>query len=317
MSTSPRWLIVRFRAIGDCVMAAWPASAIRQAFPSAQIDWVVESSCRDVIDTAELVNHRIEFPRDRWKKGRWSPAQWRDQLVHYTRLRGQGYDFGIDLQGHSKTALALRLAAPSRRISVGATDTFARALNPVAPIGPEVENVVDRHMVALRQLVDVPPVEQPIMPMQPHLAEGLGLPERLITVMTGASSKVKQIPLATLEAVCQGLVQAGHAVAFVGGPNDPVPNVPGILNLVGKTPLATTIEVIRRSAVHLAADTGTGHIAAALGVPVVSVFCNRPHAIARFRPYGPNVSVLTNAPTEPAIEPAAILQAIQHRTNPN
>ena len=72
-----------------------------------------------VVDENRLVNSVAEFPRDKWKANRWSPATWREQLRAYAGLRKHKFDWGLDLQGHSKTALALRIAKPKRRLAVG------------------------------------------------------------------------------------------------------------------------------------------------------------------------------------------------------
>ena len=99
--SSPRVLIVRFSAIGDCIMAAWPVSSIRKAWPDSWIAWAVQMRCSPVVDTATLVDSRHIFPRERWKRSGWSPAVWREQLVAYSRLRRQRLDYGFDFQGHS------------------------------------------------------------------------------------------------------------------------------------------------------------------------------------------------------------------------
>lgn len=302
-------------------MATWPVTAVRIAQPHATIDWVVESGCQAMVDTERLVSERLVFPRDRWKKRRWSPAMWRDQMVHYARLRGRSYDYGLDLQGHSKTALALRIASPKRRLSVAATDAFAKSLNPVASIDPLVTHVVDRHMAALRTWLDLPTPTGPIMPESPETLKEFGLPDRFITVMTGASSDVKRIPDALLEGLVKRLIASGHQVILIGGPNDPRPTVSGAIDLVGKTSLPATLELVRRSELHIAADTGTGHMAAAYGVPVLSVFGNRPHAIDRFRPYTDKLQVVTWAPDALAppvdtfFEKAEILLSMNESTN--
>ena len=71
--SAPRFLLVRFSAIGDCVLSAWAATAIRHKYPEAYLCWAVESRCAAVVDRQRLVTRVCEMPRDRWKKARWSP----------------------------------------------------------------------------------------------------------------------------------------------------------------------------------------------------------------------------------------------------
>jgi ADP-heptose:LPS heptosyltransferase len=60
---------------------------------------------------------------------------------------------------------------------------------------------------------------------------------------------------------------------------------------------------------HLAADTGTGHIAAAYGVPFVSVF--GPTDPKLFRPYSDEGVVLRASDRAGDVEPAQILAAAE------
>jgi ADP-heptose:LPS heptosyltransferase len=73
------------------------------------------------------------------------------------------------------------------------------------------------------------------------------------------------------------------------------------------------------SSVHLAADTGTGHIAAAYGTPVVSVF--GPTQPQNYRPYTDRGIVLrgpedtTNVPPDDVL--AAALKLASHAQLPH
>ncbi|RYG34251.1 hypothetical protein EON81_16025, partial [bacterium] len=59
---------------------------------------------------------------------------------------------------------------------------------------------------------------------------------------------------------------------------------------VGKLPLRETLALVQASRLHVASDTGTGHMAAAVGTPVISVF--GPTDPAVFRPYAKRGIVL-------------------------
>jgi len=142
----PRFLIVRFSAIGDCVMAAWATTAIRNRFPDAFICWAVEERCSPVIDRKRLVDKVVEIPRERWRGKKASPTVLREQIAICDGLRRLKFDYGFDLQGHLKTALCLRFAFPRKRVSVGATDSVSRLLNPVPARMPEQTHWVDWHI---------------------------------------------------------------------------------------------------------------------------------------------------------------------------
>src|SRR5438067_7696442 len=54
-----RFLIVRLGALGDVVHAIPVAAALRRAFPSAQIDWLVSQKHREVLDLVPVVDRRL------------------------------------------------------------------------------------------------------------------------------------------------------------------------------------------------------------------------------------------------------------------
>lgn len=280
-----RVLVVRFSAMGDCVMAAWAATAIRVKYPEGVLDWAVETRCRDVIDTVSLVDHRMEFPRDAWRRTRWSPSTWRDQIAHHIRLRGNAYDLGFDLQGHSKTALCLYLAKPRRRIAAFATDAFAMRLNPLAGRMPDGIHMVEWFGQTLCRLE---PFTLPIRPIMPAvscdrlhmLTSGGGM---VATIAVGAGQPGKTVPTQTWRDVGERLGAEGWKVVYVGGGEETVKEPPGTFNLVGKTTVPELSSVIASSDLLLAGDTGAGHLAAAYGTPVVTVFgSNDPRF---YRPY--------------------------------
>ncbi|HEY3781179.1 MAG TPA: glycosyltransferase family 9 protein [Fimbriimonadaceae bacterium] len=287
----PKILIVRFSAIGDCVMAAPAASVLRRAMPDAFIAWAVDSRCVDVIDTERLVDMRYEIPRKNWKKDHTS---WHQQFRHFARLRRFQFDYGLDLQGHSKTAFCLRIAAPKKRWAAKATDVAALLLNPRADIRHKGVHTVERNLQMASLIGDFDVSTEPIMPRLELLPDIPWKPAigRLATISTSAGHPKKCYSAAAWGEVARLLQQQGFQVAFLGGCGDPSPELPGVMSWVGKLSLGATMRAVANSAVHLAADTGTGHMAAAYGVPVVSVFGYTNQT--KYRPYTQN-SVLLNA----------------------
>ena len=156
------YLIVRFSAIGDCVMAAYTATAIREKEPDATIDWAIETRCRPVLNEELLIDSTIDFRRDEWRRRRWSPTVWREQLSRFSALRKRRYEFGMDLQGHSKTAICLRIARPQRRIAAFATDALSARLNPLLPGNPDSVHRVERMLQAAQCFGDFSMPTSPI-----------------------------------------------------------------------------------------------------------------------------------------------------------
>lgn len=291
-------------------MSAYIATAIRVAQPGARIVWAAESRCSPVIDRNRLITDLVEFPRDRWRKKRWSPATWREQLSLFSKLRRAKCSVGLDLQGHSKTAICLRIANPNRRLSVFATDALARRLNPMLQGDPDGKHRVERMMDGLRTFGDFELPEHPIMPNPfPSADLGFSPTARLVTISTGAGAINKQYSAEQWREVATGLVSQGFHVAFLGATVDPMIEVPETQSFVGRFDLRQTMSAVAHSTIHLAADTGTGHMAAAFGVPFVSVF--GPTDSDLFRPYSSKGVVLRQSDRPSDVRPQRILAAVE------
>jgi ADP-heptose:LPS heptosyltransferase len=298
-----RVLLVRFSAIGDCVMAAWAASSIRRRDPQTTLVWAAESRCAPVIDRVHLATSVAEFPRDRWKRNRWSPRVWREQLLAFSTLRKSRFDVGFDLQGHSKTALCLRIANPARRFAARATDALASRLSPTVGDRPVGTHTVDWNHHVISQFEPYSLDERPIMPEfeLPRSAAPLA------TISVSAGQPEKAYPAQHWREVAQSLLSEGFRVAFLGGPTDEPILLAGCEDHVGKLPLRETMQWVAQSAIHLASDTGTGHMAAAYGVPVVSVF--GPMDPREFRPYTTRGIVLREGLDPASVSPSAVIDA--------
>ncbi|MBN8690501.1 MAG: glycosyltransferase family 9 protein [Armatimonadetes bacterium] len=307
MNAPKRILVVRFRAIGDCVMAAWPITSIREKYPDAWIAWATEPACASVIDHQALTQKIMRFPRDKWKRERYSLRTWQDQLNHYLRIRKFKFDVAIDFQGHSKTALLVRLSGAPVRVAVHATDALSQRLNPVPIPRPKDTHWVDHHMKVIRTLDDFADVTLPLMP---HSAVPEQLPEsKFVTICTGGSSAKKQLSKEQWQAIAAKFVEAGFPVVTVGGPKDPALQMDGVIDRVGAFSLRGSLEAIRASALHVATDTGTGHIAAAVGTPVVSLFGPDELAVARYRPYTKRGVVLRGNGHPSDVDPQLIAES--------
>ena len=286
------------------------AAAIRTKHPNAHLVWAVESRCEPVLDTASLLDRVHVLPRALWKRRRWSPRTWRQQLLAYTSLRAERFDWGIDFQGHSKTALLLRLARPTRSISAPGTDPLARILNPQTPLPwPEMHRV-EANLALLAEFGEFGNhVEWPLPTLSGEAAKvGSLVPSGpFATLATGAGARDKLYPAAHWAEVASGLLAQGLGVVWLGGPGDPEPQVAGTVSLVGRLSLRESMAAIAASRVHAAGDTGMGHLAAALGVPVVSVF--GPMSPAVYRPYTPLGRVLNRDGVPGRVRPEEVVQA--------
>jgi heptosyltransferase-2 len=102
----------------------------------------------------------------------------------------------------------------------------------------------------------------------------------------------KRWTTAGFAAVARGLGARGVRCVLVGTPADverartiAAAAGPGVVDLTGRTDLATLTAVIDRSQVLVGNDSAPMHLATARGVPVVAIFCATTPALG-YGPYG-------------------------------
>ena len=99
-------LLVRLGALGDIVHAVPAAAALRAAYPSASIDWVVDRRHHDMVRLVSVIDRVITL--DASTLGAW--------LRVVRELRAKRYDVALDLQGLMKSALLARVSGAPRVI---------------------------------------------------------------------------------------------------------------------------------------------------------------------------------------------------------
>ncbi len=107
---APRILIVKLSSLGDVVHAMAAVQDIRRAYPTAQIDWVVERAFAPLVARCEGVQRVISCDMRRWRKSLLSAQTRREWGSFKAELQRQAYDAVIDLQGLTKSALVSWLA---------------------------------------------------------------------------------------------------------------------------------------------------------------------------------------------------------------
>jgi heptosyltransferase-1 len=293
-STPDRILLVRLGALGDIVHAIPVAAALRRAFPSARIDWLVSAKHREILYLVPVIDRRLVID-DR----RLEPADPRrgaggtSLLQAIGELRRARYDVAIDMQGLIKSAVLARASGASRVIGFAASyvrERLARIFYTEA-YDPGSRGVRDRRET--RHIVDVNlglltplglTVAAPEFPIEvvksaaaDAVAEQTGA--RYALLNPGAAWPNKRWPPARFGAVAQALRERhGLRSAVLWGPGEEglagevAAASHGAAMPAPKTTIADLVALGRGAALMVSGDTGPTHIAAAVGTPIVSLF---------------------------------------------
>jgi heptosyltransferase-1 len=286
-----RFLLVRLSSLGDVVHALPAASALRDAFPEARIDWVIDARWKRLLEGNPDLNEAIAY--DRRHAGGLSSS------IH--KLRAARYTCAIDFQGLYKSALlALASGAPRR---IGFQSSYAREglvamlyTDRVNPLGPHKvdhnRTLVERSGAQLSQ----PRFPLAIRPEDDDLVTR-ELKNRGVTdfyvLNPGGGWLSKCWPAERYGELHRRLAEryGWRAIVSFGPGEDRLASE--LVRVAGNTPplaiplaLGPLMALLRRAKFMVSADTGPLHLASALGTSVVGLF--GPTDPARNGPFSPN-----------------------------
>jgi heptosyltransferase-1 len=304
-----RILLVRLGALGDIVHAIPVAAALRRAFPSARIDWLVSAKHREILDLVPVIDRRLVInDRPSTSSGQspstgsgQSPSTGSEQgagggtslIQAIGELRRAHYDVAIDMQGLIKSAILARMSGASRVIGFASsyvrerlaslfyTDTHNPGSGGVRD-QREARHIIEINLGLLAPLgLTMATVEFPIEQVESGAARAVmeQTGGRYALLNPGAAWPNKRWPPARLGAVARALRDKhGLTSAVLWGPHEEslatevVAGSGGAAILAPKTTIADLVALARGAAVMVSGDTGPTHIAAAVGTPLVSLF---------------------------------------------
>jgi heptosyltransferase I len=290
--TAPRFLLVRLGSMGDVIHALPAASALRDTFPEARIDWAIEPRWARLLEGNPDLNEVIRLNRK-------SAA---GIIASVTALRAAKYDCAIDFQALYKSALLASASGARRR--VGFQSSYAReglaAVLYTDRLNPRGAHKVD-HNLTLAEFAGARKAA-PRFPMAISDADEQTMVSELATrgIQAGREEFFVLNPGGGWRSKCwpaerygqlnrklaerygwRGIVSYGPgeenlARAVVDAAGNPAP----VVVALGLGPL---MALLRRAKFVVSADTGPLHLAAALGARVVGLF--GPTDPARNGPY--------------------------------
>lgn len=297
-----RILIIRPSALGDVARTVPLLVSLRDAFPAAAIDWLVQDAFVDVVRAHPALTEALAFPRADFS--RWLRTGRVGKLWSYlAALRAREYDVVIDAQGLARSGLIAWSTRAPRRIGhadaremgwLGYTERVSRA---------GVVHTVDQ-MLTLAIAAGAT-ARSDASSMRLHtpadaagFAAGFGLVPGSYVVLAPTSRWIaKQWPDDHFAKLARGLHETGRTVVLIGGKSEreqigeclalaaktAAGDTPRVVDLVGNTSIAQLMDVIEHAALVVANDSAALHIAVGFGRPVVALF--GPTRVDRVGPY--------------------------------
>lgn len=300
-----RILLVLHGSIGDVTRALPLVGLLRLGYPEAFIAWSVEPASAPLLEGNPAIDEVILFDRRHW---------WNSFGAFLRQIRRRKFDLVLDLQRHLKSGVVSRFSGAPHRLGFHRADAkegnwlfnnlfIDRYGNQISKLDHYLKfaGFLGLPMAPIEWNFGLNQVEQ--QKVDRHLAAVDG-PFAVLFLSSRWESKnwfTEQI------AACAALLQREHrlAVVLLGGANDgdlaqQVLALTGtaVVSLAGRTSLREAIGIIARARLAVGPDTGLMHIAAALKVPVISLWgATDP---ARTGPYGfASLAIKGEAPCSP------------------
>ena len=286
-----RVLIVLPGALGDVVRGLPLLARLRRGWPAARIGWAVESPSAPLLEGHAWLDVLHVLERRAGVR----------QVLEFTRaVRRERYDLALDLGRGLKSAGILRASGAPRRLGLARADgregSWLMATERLPPQGVETPKLLQFLAFAERLELPPAPVEFGLTPaledrrVADVLLEGLAPP--IVVASLGSSCSSRRWWAEPTAMVLDALARRRGASAVLTGTAADAPfaaavtgamRVP-VRNLVARTSLRELAAVLARADVVFGPDSGALHVAAALGVPVVSLWGAT--SAARSTPWG-------------------------------
>lgn len=292
-----RVLIVKLSSIGDVVHALPVATALKRAYPAMHVSWAVDSWTAPLIVGHPAIDRSIVFPSMTWGGIGEAGSRASRRAVH--DLRDEPFDAILDLQGLARSAFISRLARGRVRLARQGQREGAHLVSRAVRLPAPPAHAVDEYLALARFLGAEPepvrfdlPVQAAALGSVKNLLHrhGVALADPLLVVAPSTAKGWRRWPPERWAAVIEWLAREGSVV--LSGRSDQRRYHEAIRErtrarvacLAGETTLDELVALLSLARLHVAPDTGSVHIAAALGTPVVALF--GPTPAWRLAPYG-------------------------------
>lgn len=288
-------LILKPSSLGDVVQALPVLRLLKRQFPNAQVWWWVDSNFAPLLESDPDLAGVLRFERRGWG----SPRRWLELWRTLRWMRGQQFDWVIDLQGLARSGTVAWLANGRQLVGLDEPREGARGYyDVIVPRASFHTHAVDWYLAVLRELGV--PVDSHFdwLPERPAVAAAIREKwvvnsDRWLALLPGARWENKRWPVEHFAEVIRQLAARHAELRFVilgsGADQQMGATLARVasdrsLDLTGATSLMEMVEWLRLSRLVITNDTGPMHVAAALGKPIVALF--GPTEPRRTGPYG-------------------------------
>ena len=317
-----RILAIKLADLGDVLNITPALRALRQSFPHARLDALVNPHTAMILQDSGLVDDIVLFPKTQFDgAAALMPTAWRPLVRYMKSLRARNYDTVVNFHhlttwlGRVKQHTLVRAVGAST--VVGLDNGHGRWLtHPIKDQGFGAMREVAYWLALAKKLgattADLS-LHLPLSDEEQARADDLltaaglaGQPFMVIHPGSGGYSLARRWDAAKFAGLAAALHRRHNLPAvLVGSLADDAPAVMAkatspIIDFSARTSFRELAGVLRRARVFVGADSGVMHLAAAARTPVVAIFGPTNHrAWAPWTPYSASRIVRLDLPCSP------------------
>ncbi|MFO7962489.1 MAG: lipopolysaccharide heptosyltransferase II [Desulfobacterales bacterium] len=270
-------LLVQTSFLGDTILSTPVISGLHRAFPDAELWLMTTPQSAELVRRDPLPAGIITFDKRRTEAGIFGLCKMA------VRLRSMGFDRAYALHRSYRTAMLLKLACIPVRI--GFSDArLHRLYTEVRPRDLKSHDVL-RNLSLIAKEIPLPYQNTDLRLFPPdrteigsHVRNILDASPNPVVLVPGSVWATKRWHRQGFRDTARHFIRSGYDVLLVGGPEDrevsaTIASETGAINMAGETRIDEAMAVLNTARLVICNDSMSMHIACALHVPVVAVFC--------------------------------------------
>jgi lipopolysaccharide heptosyltransferase II len=300
------FLIVLTGSLGDIARALCLPAHLKAQLPGCRLTWLVEAKWQELISNHPHIDQSIVFEKA-WRFGAVANV--------LRQLNDDSYHITLDLQRILKSGLLSRASGAGRRI--GFHPRNAKEMNWLfnnEHIGYQSQNSSKlQHYLKFCEHLGLSPPEQLDFGMSSQLPEAFqnqAFTSSYISVVMGSSWPSKNWHLEGYATLISKVLSAGNYDVLLLGVREQAKTAEtlkkwlqsdSVINLVDRTSISELLYILSNAEAAVGPDTGSGHLAAAVGTPYVTLV--GPTTPERIAPYGcEHLIVRSDSPCAPCVK---------------
>jgi heptosyltransferase I len=309
MSNGPkRILIIKPSALGDIVLALPALSALKRSFPYASILWLVRPEFAPLITGHPYIDDIILFDRKYLSKWWYNVHSFKAFKSLTKQLKKKQFDLVFDFQGLFRTGYFSWVTGCERRFGMSGAREFAHLFytDKISQGASEI-HLVDYYLKMAIAAGAKQGEAEFKLPQNAGATEQIdkllksqGVNDKYAVLVPGAAQPNKRWPIERFTELADKISSRfGMQIVATGSQaeREYIETIgKRVINLAGKTTIRELVPLMRKASLVVSNDTGPGHIAAAVGMPIVMIF--GPTNPARVCPYKRPQCVVAVEPNE-------------------